>query len=47
MEVKGSVKMEIRPLHCPLQNITCAYCKYHEETYIEKENGQIDRNNNV
>ena len=33
--IKGSVKLEIRPLQCPLQRITCADCKYLQGTDIE------------
>ena len=37
MEVKGSVKMEIRPIGCPLQNINCIACKYLVDTYLEED----------
>lgn len=38
MELKGLVKMEIRPIRCPLQKTTCAGCIYHVDTYVEKGN---------
>lgn len=41
MEVKGSVKMEVRPIKCPLQKIMCVDCKYHVDTYVEKENDRL------
>lgn len=41
MEIKGSIKIEIRPVKCPLQNIMCVDCKYLIDTYIEKENGKL------
>ena len=37
MEVKGSVKMEIMPIGCPLQNINCIACKYLVDTYLEED----------
>lgn len=37
MEVQGSVRLEIRPIKCPLGRITCIDCKYLADTYLEQD----------